>query len=98
MAQAMDKHRFKGRNVSVPLLSSDDANANTKDNDGSKCCGKCNKIVKGEWKVVCCDYCSLWFHIKCEGITDGINKCLDVGGDQVHSYCKSCNNKALDIM
>ena len=48
MAQAMDKHRFKGRNVSVPLLSSDDANANTKDNDGSKCCGKCNKIVKGE--------------------------------------------------
>ena len=46
-------------NVSVPLLSFDDANANTsintKYNDGSKCCGKCNKIVKDESKAVCYD-------------------------------------------
>ena len=40
----------------------------------------------------------MWFHIKCEGITDEIYKCLNVGGDQVHWYCKSCNNKALDAM
>ena len=37
MAQAKDKQTFIGRNVSVPSLSSDDANVNTKDNDGSKC-------------------------------------------------------------
>ena len=33
-----------------------------------------------------------------EGITDEIYKCLNVGGDQLHWYCKSCNNKALDVM
>ena len=102
MAQAKDKQIFKGRNISEPPLSSDDVNANTsintKDNDGSKCSGKCYKIVKDESKAVCCDYCSLWIHVKCECITDEINKCLNVGGDQVHWYCKSCNNNALDVM
>ena len=83
MAQAKDKEKFKGRNVGVLSLSSDDVNKykyngyfkcyfsrehlalyvntsiNTKDNDGSKCFGKCNKIAKDESKAVCCDYCSL---------------------------------------
>ena len=59
MAQAKDRQKFKGRIVSVPSLSSDDANANTsiftKDNDGSKYCRKCMH-VKDQSKAVCCDY------------------------------------------
>ena len=54
MAQAKAKQKLKGRNVSVPLLSSDDANVNTSintKNDGSKCCGKCNKIVKDQSNI-----------------------------------------------
>ena len=102
MAQPKDKQKFKARNFSVSSLTNDDANVitsiNTKDNEGSKCCGKCNKIVKDESKAACCDYCSLWFHVKCDGVTDVIYKCLNVGGDQFHWYCKSCNNKALDVM
>ena len=98
----MDKQQLKRRSVSVQSLSSDDSNAstgiNSKDNDGSKCCGKCNKIVIDESKAVCCDYCSLWFHVKRESITDEIYKYLNVGRDQVHCYCESCNNKALDVM
>ena len=50
MTQPKDKKKFKGRNVSVPSLTCDDAivntSINTNDNDGLKCCGKCNKIVK----------------------------------------------------
>ena len=66
MAQAKDKQIFKGRNISIPSVSCDDANTsiNTKDNDGSKCRGKCNKIITDESKAVCCDYCSVWFHFK----------------------------------
>ena len=77
MAQPKDKQTFKARNVSVPSLTSDDDNVttsiNTKDNEGSKCCRKCNKIVEDESTAVCCDYYSLWFHVKCEGITDEIH-------------------------
>ena len=86
----------------MPSLSSNDANVNTsidtKDSNGAKFCGKCNEIVNDESKAVCCDCCSLWFHVKCEGITDTIYRCLNVGGDHVHWYCRSWNNKALDIM
>ena len=38
------------------------------------------------------------FHVKCGDITDEIHKCLNVGGDKVHWYCKCCNNKAFDAM
>ena len=71
MAQAKYEQKFRRTNVSVPSLSSDYANANTsisivssindKDNDGSKCCGKCNKVVSKELKAVCCEYCSCGF-------------------------------------
>ena len=55
MAQAKDKERFKGRNISVPSLSSDDANVNTtintKDSEDSICCRECSKIVKYKSKA-----------------------------------------------
>ena len=58
---------------------------NTKENEGSKCCGKCNKIVKDESKAVVCGFT---LNVKVL-----LMKFINVGGDQVHWYCRNCNNK-----
>ena len=72
-----DKQISKGRNVSVPSMTSDDANVNTrvntKDNDGSKCCIKMHQ--DGNGRIKCSMTCNVVFFpvTKFEGITDVIS-------------------------
>ncbi|KAJ8042605.1 Histone-lysine N-methyltransferase trithorax [Holothuria leucospilota] len=63
-----------------------------------KNCGKCGKFVKDNTKAVCCEFCSVWFHTKCEGISDEIYNFLNEGGEQIHWFCKKCNDMAIDVM
>ncbi len=38
-----------------------------KDKDG---CGKCSGLVTAKDKGVQCEICEVWFHCKCQGISD----------------------------
>ena len=67
--------RLNTRSNSSPQLFSDSPfsdETNVEASEESKRCGKCNRVVRKDAKAVCCEYCSLWYHIKCEGISDEI--------------------------
>ena len=33
-------------------------------------CGSCGKKVAKSAKALACDFCSLWYHMSCTGLTD----------------------------
>jgi len=52
-------------------------------------CGKCNTVVKEKDDGVQCEICEIWYHAKCEGISDEGYKILLK--ENVHWYCIGCN-------
>lgn len=63
---------------------------------GSNKCGKCKKVVKKDEKGILCEYCSLWYHLPCDGVSEELYNLIQ--NDQVHWFCKTCNNKAIEVM
>jgi hypothetical protein len=61
-------------------------------------CNTCNKIVKKNEKGVNCEYCSHWFHTKCEQIPDEDYAFMIRRGEQIHWFCTKCNTKAVDVL
>ena len=56
-------------------------------------CGSCTKTVVKSHNAVCCDICSLWFHIKCNNTTEYCYRKLQNSNGSW--YCKTCPAKAL---
>lgn len=98
MAESDKPDKIKTRSSSSSQLQNLSSLGMAKADNEPRNCGKCNRIVREDAKAVCCEYCAFWFHVKCEGISDEVYKFLNGGGDQVHWFCKGCNNKALDVM
>jgi hypothetical protein len=47
-------------------------------------------------KTVQCELCELWFHCKCEGISEDSYKLM--GQDKIHFYCGRCDKAAGKIL
>lgn len=45
-----------------------------------------------------CEYCSGWHHIGCVGVSAEVYDLLREGGDQLHWFCRKCNDKAVDVL
>lgn len=58
-------------------------------------CGDCEKGV-GSKNGIRCKMCETMYHIKCQGLPDGISEILGI--EAVHWYCKCCNKKAVPIL
>ena len=55
---------------------------------------KCNKIVKDESKAVCCDYCSLRFHVKCVSVSvEYYNQISAYGINGCRSTCVAASGR-----
>ena len=60
-------------------------------------CGKCNKNFKNGACKIGCEFCSKWYHIECEAISEELWKILSENV-QIHWFCKNCNTKAGDVL
>ena len=45
-----------------------------------------------------CEYCGIWFHSECEGVTEAECEFIDNHGKQLHWFCKACNSKAIELL
>ena len=59
-------------------------------------CGSCDSEANDTGRH--CDLCSLWYHIKCQGLTLDSHNFLSGIGDQVKWYCRGCNSTVDNIM
>ena len=60
-------------------------------------CGKCSLAVSGRDKGVLCEICEVWFHAKCQGISDEAYKILQKE-QSLHWYCKGCEKGMAKIL
>jgi len=63
----------------------------------SEKCGTCNKIVSENDKGVACEICLVWFHPKCQDISEQLYSILNQY-DTIHWYCKGCNQGAEKVL
>lgn len=60
-------------------------------------CGSCSNTVGDKEKAIHCEICELWYHSKCEGVTDDTYRILQK--DQgVHWYCRACDKGVAKIL
>ena len=65
-----------------------------KDKDG---CGRCSGQVTAKDKGVQCEVCEVWFHCKCQGISDDTYKVMKKELS-LHWYCAGCEKGMAKIM
>ena len=65
--------------------------------DVSKC-GTCKKPVGDQDDGVYCEICELWFHCRCQGISDGLYIALSQFKSELHWFCNSCNTGAGKLL
>ena len=65
-----------------------------KDKDG---CGRCSGQVTAKDKGVQCEICEVWFHCKCQGISDETYKTMKKE-QSLHWYCTGCEKGMVKIM
>ena len=59
-----------------------------------KCkCGKCLKVIRDHLKLINCDTCLKYYHVKCSGTTT--NKFLEVKGKNEKWACFNCISKSM---
>ena len=51
-------------------------------------CGMCEKTVGWDDRAVCCDNCSIWYHINCQNIKPTMYECLH--SSNISWVCLSC--------
>ena len=66
-------------------------------------CGHCNKVVKNDSPAMECEICSMWYHIKCQGITKAEYEYIKGGSkkkslSKLHWYCLICDRMAVNFM
>lgn len=64
-------------------------------------CGTCCKQVSVNDNGIQCEICELWYHIKCEDMSEQLYKALCTFQQDLHWYCSSCKkgaNKLLTIV
>ena len=59
-------------------------------------CSECKKVVANVEKGVQCELCDLWFHSKCEGVSDETYKIMNQ--DKVHFYCGRCDKTVGQLL
>jgi chemotaxis regulatin CheY-phosphate phosphatase CheZ len=59
-------------------------------------CGDCKMVVGRMDKAMQCELCELWFHCKCESISEDSYKLM--GQDKIHFYCGRCDKAAGKIL
>lgn len=59
-------------------------------------CGECKKVMGRSDKAVQCEICEIWFHSKCEGMSDDTYRLL--GQDKIHFYCGRCDKVVGKIL
>ena len=58
-------------------------------------CGKCKKELPLRIRIIKCDSCKTFFHVKCCGINHKIYKSIKQRGDTWH--CKACTNSGCNV-
>lgn len=59
-------------------------------------CGACKKNVGSSDNGVMCEVCEVWFHSKCQNITDDTYKLLSQ--DRIHFFCGNCDKAVGKIL
>ena len=52
-------------------------------------CGSCNKPCKSNQKAIFCDGCSIWFHAKCQNLSD--DQYFQLGSSTDEWLCSACD-------
>ena len=60
-------------------------------------CGSCKQKVNSKEKAVECEICQLWYHTRCEKISDGTYKILQEN-NSIHWYCERCNKGIAKVL
>ena len=64
---------------------------------GKEECGECKATVSSRDKGVQCEICEVWYHAKCEGVSEDTYKYLQKG-QGVHWYCKACDKGVAKLL
>jgi hypothetical protein len=59
-------------------------------------CGNCFKKVTSDG--VLCEICNVWFHSKCQHISDQLYRALDTYHEDVHWFCSGCRGGASKLL
>ena len=59
-------------------------------------CGQCDKLLPKHLRVVNCDICKHFFHVKCSGISHKEYKSIKTSN--THWNCKICETNVLNYM
>ena len=59
-------------------------------------CPDCMNEVKDNEYGLECDLCQKWYHINCQSIGKTVYNILNKRNDQIHWFCKDCNENAID--
>jgi len=60
-------------------------------------CGQCSKVVSEKDNGLQCEFCDVWTHAACEGITEEVYKVLS-RCEGAHWFCKKCNIGAMKML
>jgi hypothetical protein len=92
--------RGSGEKAATPTLVTGDVKVGTaKGGDVGEeevKCGECRKMVGRSDKAVMCELCELWFHSKCEGLTEDTYRLMNQ--DKIHFYCGRCDKVAGKLL
>lgn len=65
--------------------------------DNPSNCPRCTKAVTDKEMGLECEICEMWFHIKCQGISEA--ECKFLGEHKsVHWYCITCNENVASVL
>ena len=59
-------------------------------------CGVCKKVVAASANGVMCEVCEVWFHSKCQNISDDTYRLLNQ--DKIHFFCGNCDKAVGKIL
>src|SRR5664279_301705 len=76
----------------MPLKTRSDRDE--KSSCGDDKCGHCLKLVSEQDGGVMCDICSLWFHNRCQGVSESMYKALKQFNKELYWFCKDCRQGA----
>src|SRR5208282_4555928 len=72
--------------------------AENKSGSGDEKCGHCLKVVSDQDSGVMCDVCNIWFHSRCQGVTEVMYKALTQHAKELFWFCKDCRQGAEKLL
>ena len=61
-------------------------------------CGSCLKVVWDQEAGVLCEICGIWYHCRCQGISDPLYKAMSQFSTDLHWFCKVCKAGAEKLL